>query len=153
MVKDLAAAGKSMAEAIEKEGFEISTKSVIIPDTEAAKEVRHILQQAGFQLQLAATARDLGIDAGAGLRRNRTVLKKRLWQGKQRNQRVRTLAKAFPAARRLLATGVLPKSTWGHQSQGLLSREIRQLRVRAMRAMDTKTTGRCVTTMLAFGLS
>ena len=64
---------------------------------------------------------------------------------------MKQLALTHSIANRLYSASVMPQSAWRHQAQGLLPREIRQLRVRAMQAMCTKTKGRCVTTMLALG--
>ena len=145
-------AGALIAQGMSKKGCKISiSKSVILAtDLELATAVQAgILQEAGIQLPIVQSARDLGIDSGFSKRRRLPTAGARVLKSVAKLKKLRQLARVSTKARRLFRTGVVPQFAWGQEAKGLAPTVIGGFRTRAGQGTGVRKPGGCLTTALA----
>ena len=147
--------GIKFSQAIAGLHLQVSPKSVIVAFSfKLSKWIQSELRQYGVSVQVARTARDLGVCLNPGSRRSTVGIQaKRLVSAKGRLLRTGRLVRAIRCARELVTTGSFPQALWGHVSQGIAPTVVDRFRTSVAAATGICQAGRCKTTAiaLAFG--
>ena len=127
----------------------ISPKTVVTSSSpQLALKLCKFMEQIGITSTAARAARDLGVDAGSGVRRSTLVQKARHTKAKRRTGRLSILQKICSRAKKLYATNIWASSNYGNLAMGVAPLSIRQLRSHAGQAALGRA-GQCSTTAIA----
>ena len=155
VVGALVEGGIRFRDAINRLHLRVSPKSVIVAsDMKVANAIQSELHQCGICVQVARTARDLGLCLNPSGRRSTAGRQaKRLKSASVRLVRTAGLVKVVRGARKLVTTGSFPQALWGHVSQGIAPTVLGRFRAQVAAATGICQPGRCRTTAiaLAFG--
>ena len=147
--------GIKFSQAIAGLHLQLSPKSVIVASSfKLSKWIQAELRQYGISVQVARTARDLGVCLNPGSRRSTAGIQaKRLVSARSRLLRTGRLVRAVRGARKLVTTGSFPQALWGHVSQGIAPTVVDRFRTSVAAATGICQASRCKTTAiaLAFG--
>ena len=134
-----------------KRHLAISGKSVAVCSRPGVlKGLLKELEDAGVPCGGALSAKDLGLDTGAGVRRSVKVFRGRVLKGSKRVAKLRVINKLGAKGTKLYRTNVWPTSTWGVASMGCPPTTLKTLRRQAAQSVLT-TGGRCTTTTIDLG--
>ena len=100
-----------------------------------ANKVADGLQTFGILVKVARATGDVGLSTAAGAGRSVAMSKARVSKAAARCQRIRRLADATPAAKRLWGTGGKPQMKYGEAVQGVAPSEVSRMRAVAVRTV------------------
>ena len=101
---------------------------VIASKLSIARNIVLRLAKRNIFIKVATQVRDLGIDAGAGVRRATRVMKGRIGKAVTRLRKTRGLVKACRFARKLITTGSQPSWQYGVEAYGISDACVSRLR-------------------------
>ena len=160
LLQHMAEAAIDLVSSLKRVKVILGSKSVIVCNkpTLARALQQQIAKATGMWLQIARSARDLGIGYSAGTTRSSSYWKARLARNRDRLERIRKLNKAKPAgwvtvttktkaktgssysrysitcAKKLFATGAWPAIAWGHQATSMTPSDLDDCTVLAAKA-------------------
>ena len=125
-----------MGDEVRKLKLKLSDKSTIVPENRTTIAVAKKLNEANIPMRTAKTCDDVGIQMGAGKRRQGKSQNKRIRvKTKRRSARTKALVKKNRQALKLVMTGVAPQQSYGHEVNGASPTQTQQMRVNLKSAM------------------
>ena len=153
VLRYLVAAAIDFAAAVEDLGLTIASKSRTIASSQClAGEIAQQIRDAGFSIQAADVAPDLGVDRGGSVQRRKPAFRERLKTGMKRTKKATNLVKVagrWKDGKQIFQTGILPQAAYGAKIHGMPPTSLSALRTSAGAASAPKKAGRCLTTLLA----
>ena len=147
--RDAEEQGIGFAQALQKAGFTISVKSVVVSSCwETAKSLVRTFQSNGIPMKAVGSAEDIGVTATGGCKRIVKENRQRLNKGIKRAGRVRVLTKFNAKAKVLYKTGVKPQQLYGIHSMGAAPSQRRTARRAAVMCGGCVGWRPCYTTAL-----
>jgi hypothetical protein len=154
IVADSVQVAKLLVASAHAQNLIMSKKSAIVPTPkQLTTEIPQRLFNEGITIMAQDTTRDLGLDAGAGVRRRTSIFTARAAKGKMRVLKIGFLQRVTSASRskRFFGSNIWPASSYGAAAYGSSEARLQSLRSLAAKSIQQKA-GQCATSVIALGL-
>ena len=133
---------------IKKLKMEISSKSIVVPNSGAAKRIASILENIGIPLKTGRQGVDIGVDTSSAATRATAKQQERLNDGSKKAKRSETLSRKNSGARELAITGVQPTQTYGITAIGMAPTSTNKAKANVAKATGLMAAGTCATSVI-----
>jgi hypothetical protein len=133
---------------IDRLKLEISDKSMVVPNCQAARDFNGSMTRLGIPMKTANHGVDIGIDTTSAAARCTTKQVERIQSTASKAKRVAILAKRNHKARRLAITGVKPAQDYGHTAVGMAPSRVKACKTNIAMATGMLSPGSCGTSII-----